>query len=76
MRTVPPGRESGHAPGVVARESLLMNSAVPGLMPRHRTTPSHQVRLRAHQKEAMAATVLGLTPRPGQLAQGGLRVTV
>ncbi|MEV4561477.1 Helicase associated domain protein [Kitasatospora sp. NPDC049285] len=34
------------------------------------------VRLRAHQEEAVAAVVRGLTLRPGQVTPGGLRVTV
>ncbi|MFD0567711.1 Helicase associated domain protein [Kitasatospora saccharophila] len=34
------------------------------------------VRLRGHQEEAVAAVVRGLTPRPGQVAAAGLRVTV
>ncbi|WP_331730120.1 Helicase associated domain protein (plasmid) [Kitasatospora sp. NBC_00070] len=59
-----------------AGESLLVDSLLSNLMPRHHAVPSRPVRLRAHQEEALAAIVRGLTPRPGQLAPGGLRVTV
>ncbi|MFD7732155.1 Helicase associated domain protein [Kitasatospora phosalacinea] len=50
-----------------------MGAVKPGLLA---VEASKGVVLRGHQKEAVAAIVRGLTPRPRQSAPGGLRVTV
>ncbi|WP_051811559.1 DEAD/DEAH box helicase [Kitasatospora sp. MBT63] len=50
-----------------------MGAVKPGLLA---VEASKGVKLRGHQEEAVAAIVRGLTPRPGQSAPNGLRVTV
>ncbi|MER7671211.1 Helicase associated domain protein [Kitasatospora sp. NPDC096128] len=50
-----------------------MNVVKPGLMA---AQSAAGISLRGHQEEALEAIVRGLTPRPGHLTPGGLRVTV